>query len=555
VAIDAAPEAARSTGRGAVSARPRPRGLGARSGVARFLLLSAGALGLAAGFAWQEAWPLAWFAFVPLLHFAATAESVRAAARIGWMFGFVAEFPAFIWLVRTIHVFGGFPAPIAIAFYLILTAYGASQFALFAAAVRWVDERHPALRTSALGVLAAPVLWTAVEFLFPNLFPWRVAHSQRGVAVLMQVGDLTGPYGLSFVMLFFAAGVASVRARPRAIVAPLVAILLVVGYGVVRDRQVAELLASVRPASIGIVQGNLTLDEKRHEERFDANVERYRRLSASISPPPDVLVWPETVVEWGIPHDALDLDRLDPLPGAKTPLVFGAISYRRIREGEPLREGNVEWFNSAFLRSSDGRLTARYDKIILMPFGEFIPFASFFPWLKDLSPNTGDFVAGTGPVVLDVSPAIRIGPLVCYEDLVASLVRRTVESGATVLLTIANLAWFGEGLALWQHESLALWRAIENRRYLVIATNTGLSSVIDPTGRVVTSLPVAKATAAAIPIHPLAVATLYARWGDFFGWFIVALAGGLLLWSLRSLDVQDCKGLQQRGRGGDARSG
>jgi apolipoprotein N-acyltransferase len=521
----------------------------------RYVLLGAGALGLSAGFTWEGAWPLAWLAFAPLLHLTATARSVKSAARIGWLFGFVAEFPAFIWLIRTIHVFGGFPLALAVTFYLILTAYGACQFALFAAGFRWVRERRPGLVAGALGLLVAPVLWTAIEFLFPNLFPWRVGHSQRGVPILMQVGDLTGPYGLSFAMVYFAAGVARALERPRAMVAPAVAVALVVAYGVVRDREMADLLASVRPVSVGIVQGNLTLDEKRHESRFDANVERYRQLSASISPPPDVLVWPETVVEWGIPHDALDLDRLDPLPGAKTPLVFGAVSYRRIRPNEPLREGNVEWFNSAFLRSSEGRLTARYDKIILMPFGEFIPFASMFPWLKDLSPNTGDFVAGRGPVVLHVSPDLRVGPLVCYEDLVASLVRRTVESGATMLLTIANLAWFGDGLALWQHESLALWRAIESRRYLVIATNTGLSSVIDPTGRVVASLPVAVATASAIPIHPLTVVTVYQRWGDAFGWFIVALAGAMLLWSPRSRDVQDCKGLQERGRNEEARSG
>lgn len=522
----------------------------------RLLLLGAGALCLASGFAWEAAWPLAWLAFVPLIHFAVCAESVRSAARLGWVFGFVAEFPAFIWLIRTIHVFGGFPLFLAVLFYLILTAYGATQFALFAAAVRWVDARRPALRTSLLGLLVAPVLWTAIEFLYPNLFPWRVGHSQRGLPVLMQIGDATGPYGLSFVIVFFAAGIAALRTRPRAIVAPLAAVALVVAYGVVRDRQVAELLAATPSVSVGIVQGNLTLEEKRHEERFDANVDRYRRLSDSISPPPDVLVWPETVVEWGIPHDRLeDLDRLDPLPGSTTPLVFGAVSYRKIRPEEPFRRGNVEWFNSAFLRSSEGRLAARYDKIILLPFGEFIPFASIFPWLKDLSPNTGDFGAGTGPVVLDVSPQLRVGPLVCYEDLLGSLVRDTVRSGATMLLTIANLAWFGDGLALWQHESLALWRAVENRRYLVIATNTGLSSVIDPTGRVVTSLPVAQAIAAAVPVHPLRIESLYGLWGDAFGWFVVALAGGLLLWSSQSRDVQDCKRLQPRGPCGEARSG
>jgi apolipoprotein N-acyltransferase len=505
----------------------------------RFALLAAGALCLSAAFLWEGAWLLGWLGFVPLIALAREAPSVRAAARLGWTFGFVAEFPAFLWLVRTIHVFGGFPAPLAIAFYLILTAYGACQFALFAAGLRWAGPRAP--------LLLAPVLWTALEFLYPNLFPWRLGHSQRAVPTLMQIGEWTGPYGLSFVMVYAAAGLARLRAGPgvvfgparlragpRLLMGPATALALLVGYGLVRGPQIEAIVRATPPVRVGIVQGNLSLDEKRHAELFRENVERYRALSASLSPPPDVLVWPETVVEWGIPHDAGDLASLDPLPGATTPLIFGAVSYRRLRPSEPLRRGNVEWFNSAFLRSSEGHLTARYDKMILMPFGEFIPFASVFPWLKDMSPNTGDFAAGVGPVVLEVTPELRVAPLVCYEDLVAGLVRRAVGAGATTLLTIANLAWFGEGVALWQHESLALWRAIENRRYLVIATNTGLSSVIDPLGRVVASLPVAEATARTVAIHPLTLETPYQRFGDVFGWSLLALSFALLLLSKRT---------------------
>ena len=489
--------------------------------IVRYALLVAGALCLSSAFLWEAAWPLAWIGFVPLIALAPHTSDVRAAARLGWLFGFVAEFPAFLWLVRTIHVFGGFPAPLAVAFYLILTAYGACQFALFSAGLRWAGP-------SASGILAA-LLWTALEFLYPNLFPWRLGHSQRAVPLLMQIGDATGPYGLSFAMIYLAAALARVREAPRALVGPVAVLALLIGYGIYREAQIDAIVRAAPAVRVGIVQGNLSLDEKRHADLFRENVARYQHLSSTITPPPDLLVWPESVVEWGIPHDEANLDELDPLPGATTPLIFGAVSYRRPRASEPLGRGNVEWFNSAFLRSAEGRLTARYDKMILMPFGEFIPFGSMFPWLKDLSPNTGDFTAGLGPVPLEVTPSLRVGPLVCYEDLVAGLVRRTVDAGATVLLTVANLAWFGQGMALWQHESLALWRAIENRRFLVIATNTGLSSVIDPAGRVVASLPVGEAVARAVEIRPLTVATPYRRLGDAFGWFSVALTAALLL--------------------------
>src|SRR5690606_33395595 len=188
---------------------------------------------------------------------------------------------------------------------------------------------------------------------------------QRALPVLMQVGDSTGPYGLSFAIVFLAAGLAQIRERPRALLLPAAVVALVVAYGVARERAIAEILAAAPPVSVGIVQGNLSLDEKRHRELFESNVERYRRLSASLVPPPDLLVWPETVVEWGIPHE-LDpergLGRLDPLPDGEIPLIFGAVSYRRRDPAGPLRAENLEWFNSAFLRGADGRLTARYDK-------------------------------------------------------------------------------------------------------------------------------------------------------------------------------------------------
>jgi apolipoprotein N-acyltransferase len=274
------------------------------------------------------------------------------------------------------------------------------------------------------------------------------------------------------------------------------------------------------------VQGNLLLDEKRQRDLFDSNVARYRRLSATLTPAPDLLVWPETVVEWGIPLETPTLAGLDPYPRAPSPLLFGAVAYRDWGR-------RLEWFNSAFLRRADGTIGGRYDKIVLMPFGEYIPFAGMFPWLKDLSPNTGDFQAGAGPVVLPVSDQARVGTLICYEDLLAGHVRRTVAAGANLLVTMTNDAWFGDSAALREHDSLALWRAVENRRYLIRATNTGFSSVTDPLGRTVAALPTQTATAASVRVQLLGGATPYQRFGNTFGYFTLALAIALLVYSRR----------------------
>jgi apolipoprotein N-acyltransferase len=483
----------------------------------RLAWLAAGAALTAVPFLDTRLWPLAWLGLLPLFALAPSATSVRTAALEGLVMGFVVNVIGFHWLVTTIHVFGAFPLPLAVLFFSVLSLYASLPFVAVAAGLRWAGPAAP--------VLLAPLLWTSVEFVFPNLFPWRLAHSQREVVALLQTGDLAGPYLLSFVMAWFAAGLARLP-RPRPVAAPVAAIGLLLVYGAWRTFDLGRALATAPEFAVGVVQGNLALDEKHAPGSFESNVARYRRLSASLEPAPDLLVWPETVVAWGIPLDAASLKGIDPYPGAPAPLLFGAVAYRG-------RGRETQWFNSAFLRHRDGSLGGRYDKIILMPFGEFIPLASVFPSLKELSPNTGDFQAGAGPVVMPVSDEARVGALICYEDLLSGHVRRTVDAGATLLVTIANDAWFGDSAALHEHDTLALWRAIENRRYLVRATNTGLSSVIDPLGRTVLSLPTQTATADVANIRLLTADTPYRRFGDLFGWTLLAATISLLIYSRR----------------------
>jgi apolipoprotein N-acyltransferase len=519
---------AQSTSAEAAARSPEPEARVATPSVARTGLLVLGGLALAAVFLDPRAWPLGWIGLAPLFFFAPRARSVGAAARDGWLVGLAGVVPAFYWLVETIHRFGGFPMPVALLFYAALSAYAAAQFALVAAALRWAGPGAP--------VLLAPAAWTAVELLFPNLFPWRLGHSQRDLSWLVQIGDLAGPYGLSFVMAWLASAAVRRPLRLRALAAPLVAVAAVLAYGAWRGAAVERAIGAAPPFEVGIVQGNLGLDEKSHAEHFEGNVARYRRLTGELVPAPDLIVWPETVVEWGIPRDVELPPALDPLPGAPAPLVFGAVSYRR-------SAGSVEWFNSAFARDTAGRIVGRYDKIILMPFGEFIPFAGIFPSLKEMSPNTGDFQAGSGPGVLPASAAARVGALICYEDLLSGHVRQTVRAGANLLVTLANDAWFGTSPALEQHEMLALWRAVENRRFHVRATNTGLTSVIDPLGRRIAELPVEAEAATRVQIRLLDLAAPYTVVGDAFAIAAVALALGLLLYAKRSRNLAPTQGV------------
>jgi apolipoprotein N-acyltransferase len=149
----------------------------------------------------------------------------------------------------------------------------------------------------------------------------------------------------------------------------------------------------------------------------------------------------------------------------------------------------------------------------------------------ELSPQTGEFTSGEELTTLDVPGRVRFAPLICYEDVPAEIARRMAQRGAQALLTIFNDAWFGDSMAPYQHEAIALWRAIENRRYFVRVGNAGATGTIDPLGHVVERLGLFTAESLTAEIRPLNLETFYTRHGDVFGWTVVVLAGLWLFWS------------------------
>lgn len=458
-------------------------------------------------------YPLAWVAFVPLLWSLAEARARRDVLRIGLVAGLATNLPAFHWLVYTIHVFGGFPYPIAIFFYACLSLYSACQLVLFALGMR-------VLGFGPLG-LAAPVLWVTLEFLYPNLFPWRLANAQFHVPVLIQIGDLTGPFGLSFAIVWVNAGLVLAARRPHSwkpLAAAGLATAAIAVYGAIRMPAIEEALAKAPVVRVGLVQGNVGIVEKSDAAYFEINHEKYRALSGPLQDEVDVVIWPETVSHDWIPASATVLPtEIDPLPDLRRHLVFGGLSYTR--EGD-----RVEKYNSAFLLGAGGRVLGRYDKRILLPFGEYLPGASLIPALASLSPQTGDFTPGDRITTLDVPGLLRIAPLICYEDVPASIARAMTVAGAEALLTMFNDAWFGHSVAPYQHEALALWRAIENRRYFVRVGNAGVTGVIDPLGRVVDRLGLFTEEVLVTEIRPLRIETFYTRYGDVFGWSVTLIA-------------------------------
>jgi apolipoprotein N-acyltransferase len=466
-------------------------------------------------------YPLAWIAFVPLLYSLTHARSRRETLWLGFVAGMATNVPAFFWLVYTIHVFGGFPYPIAIFFYACLSAFSAMQFVLFAAGFRL-------LSFGPLG-LAVPTLWVTLELLYPNLFPWHMANTQLELPVLLQVGDVTGPYGLSFVMVWFSAALLLALRRPRRatpLAAAVTAVLVVVGYGVIREPHVQAAIDAAPAVRVGLIQGNVGIREKGNAAFFEINAEKYRSLSRTLQEDVDVLIWPESVVHTWVPGDARYLTADEqPFRDLRTYLIYGGLAYSDDGRGKQSR------YNSAFLIDESGKIHGRYDKRVLLPFGEYLPGASLFPSLMELSPQTGEFTAGQDLTTLDVPERVRFAPLICYEDVPARIARGMTQRGAQALLTIFNDAWFGDSMAPYQHEAIALWRAIENRRYFVRVGNAGATGTVDPFGRIVDRLGLFTAESLTAEIRPLNLETFYTRHGDVFGWLVTAAAGLSLAWA------------------------
>jgi apolipoprotein N-acyltransferase len=495
--------------------RRTDRQVGARGWVAP-LAATAGGLALGASFVDFRLWVLPWIAVAPLI---AIAEGRRPphAFRLGWLAGIAGIGCAFVWLVHAFQVFGGFPLPVALALFTAPVAWMGLQIGIFMGLLAWLGPLP-------LG-LGAPLTYLTVELVFPTLFPWRLAHTQNRLVTLLQSGDLAGPSLLSFAIVWTNAGlVAAVRDRDRtALPAAVAVVALLLAYGHYRFGVIESVRRAAPAVRVGIVQGNIGIERKGDRSFFHRNLDDYRSLSRRIAGDVDMLVWPETVSQQPLPVGIRVVRRdAHPFPEPPRPLLFGGLAYADGAGGRRL-------YNSAFVADTAGDIVDRYDKRILVPFGEYLPLADRFPWLRDLSPATGHFSAGAGTKVLAVSQGVRVGPLICYEDVIPEPARAAVQRGANLLVNLTNDAWYGATAEPYQHQALAVWRAVEERRDFVRSTNTGLTTAVTATGAVVAELPIFVADTAVVELRLLDGLTFYARHGELvpivlaFAWVVAAV--------------------------------
>jgi apolipoprotein N-acyltransferase len=280
---------------------------------------------------------------------------------------------------------------------------------------------------------------------------------------------------------------------------------------------------------VTLIQGNIDQSVKWNEKFQSKTLNIYEQLSLKNAPARDgLLIWPETALPFNFDDENAFQVQVKKLPiRTKTWLIFGAVSYLPQR-------GYTDFFNSAYLLSPDGEVQGKYNKVHLVPYGEYVPLRNIFPFIKKLTAGIGDFTAGDGFYPLLMKDK-KIGILICYEGILPDAARMYKNQSAQLLVNITNDAWFGATSAPFQHFTMALFRAVETRLYLVRAANTGISGIIDPRGEIVAQTNIFEAQALKGNIKYLNIYSFYAKYGDILVviCFVLIIFSFLFSWKRR----------------------
>ena len=506
-------------GSGARPGRRLPRARTLLPSRAGLLCAAASALLLACAFPDFGAWPLAWVALVPLLFVVARETRAAQSFLTGWLAGTLFFYASCYWLTYPMIHYAGIPAPLAYLLLLPPAAAGGFFPALSALALSRLCAR-----LGAAALLLAPFVWVACEWARLGVIGqlWNaVGYSQAFRPALIQSARFGGVYAVSFLVVAFNAAVAyallkrSARGALVSVAVAAGAALAVYGASLTKapgaERATSAHVVAVQPNVIpdfGRGEAEYQALRRRH---FELSDEGLRALGGVGGETPRVVVWPESPMNFTLERDRRFREELTRYVGERRVLLlFNSL--------EPAAGGGG--YNAAVLVNEKGLPAAQYDKIRLMPFGEYVPLPRWLPGVGALGGVVGDFTPGERYTLIPLGPAggsPRAGTFICLESAYPDITRRLTQEGADVLVEMTNDAYQGDTAVLRQHLSNAVFRAVETGRPLLRVTNTGVSArvdergaVSDETGRFVEAVrtwPVARSDGGR---------TFYVRFGDAF---------------------------------------
>lgn len=492
-----------------------------------------------------------WVAFVPLFYGLLTRENLNHPKALlrgtlaAYLMGFLWFTGNCYWIYQTMLYYGGLPpfisAGILIAYSLVLGLY-------FAALGLLVTATAKAFRSPFYALVATPFFWVALELLSARFtkVPWDLlGYSQVGNFLLTSLAPWTGVYGITFVLV---AGNALIACGTLASTGKRRLVLSTIGFLVVLVLQNGDHFeppSAPSPATAVLVQQNLNVnqDNRWPGADYEHHVSEFAKLSTRTCGPflagmpdlnaypvtpdcpeqpvtPGIIIWPES------PAPFLDKD----------PRLLTALRDLAVYMHAPVIAGTTsldahgdrfDMYNSALFVRPDGTVAGRYDKIHLVPWGEYIPFKTFFSFAKNLTQQAGDMTHGWQRVVFSTDGHL-LGVFICYEEIFGDEVRLFAKQGAQVLVNISNDGWYGDTCAPWQTLNMSRMRAIENRRWLLRDTNTGITTVIDPYGRLTASVQRHALTSLAARYGYRSDQTFYTMHGDLFAYLCGIITLGII---------------------------
>jgi len=481
-----------------------------------------------------DLFPLAWVALVPLL-VSLWDRSAREAFLCGLVTGILYFFGTLYWIYHSINHYGSVPLIPSFALVLLLSfylsLYPAFFALLFSRKIR--STRLPAL-------LLAPVFWVSLEFMRSYAltgFPWSsLGYSQYRFLYGIQFADITGIYGVSFLVAAVNGAVADYfisRRRlsemplfpPRQILVSYLVLAVVLTGGLSYSFLRLHQNRPGHDVRVSVVQGNIEQNMKWDRAYQDQVVSTYEKLTAStLTQTPSLIIWPETALPFMFGDEARSSDLVAFQRQLNAYLLFGSVLVKNpSSDGRP-----AALTNSALLLDKNGNLSYAYDKIHLVPFGEYVPLRGLLFFVDKLAEGIGDYVPGDKYIKAQTVFG-SFGTFICYEIIFPGLVRKFYSRDGDFIVTITNDAWFGRTAGPYQHFSMAVFRAIENRKPVVRAANTGISGFIDSSGRIMKASALFERTTETMDIRTDSTRSFYSRYGDIFSYLCIVAGLFILL--------------------------
>jgi apolipoprotein N-acyltransferase len=427
------------------------------------------------------------------------------------------------WVYGAMHQYGGLSTPVGLFVLLLFALYLGFYHGLFGLLVSLLVRRG---RYDRLALLLAPVLWVSVELARTRIsgFPWNLLGiTQVDNIPLTRAATVTGVYGLSFEIMLVNVALAASFVVPRARRKTLLLASLVAAAFLQAGRWINPPPVPADRTAV-LLQQNLPAADSEAWTRdyFDSTLREFTALSLDPSPRPpqhpDLVVWPESPAPFQT-NDPVFREAIRSLAQqAQAWVVVGSIGV----------DNPQTVFNSAALVNPTGDWDGRYNKVHLVPFGEYVPFASLLSFAGGLTQAVGNFTRGTSRAPLQAGDQ-KLGIFICYESIFPDEIRQQVAQGAQVLVNISNDGWYGDSGAWAQHLNQARMRAVENNRWLLRDTNTGVTAAIDRYGRLVARLERKTRAALVAPYALTNVTTIYSRHGDWFAYLCAIISIGALV--------------------------